>query len=80
MIDYFEEVKKIISRQFGLGEEMIEENPFLETDLNITELDMEDLVAKLEEKYQVKISQNTYSNFKQVSDIAAYLYEQVDQI
>lgn len=79
MVDYQEDVKKIIEKQFGLEEDSVEEDAFLETDLNITELDLEDLIAVLEDKYQISIPQEDYSKFKQVSDIAAYLYEHVDQ-
>lgn len=78
-MDYLEEVKKIIIKQFGLEEDMVEEDSDLENDLNITELDLEDLVSILENKYQIEIPQNIYSNFKQVSDIANYLYEHVDE-
>lgn len=79
MIDYSEEVKKIIEKQFGLEEDTVEEESFLEADLNITELDLEDLITVLEAKYEVTIPQEVYSNFKTVADIAAYLYEHVDQ-
>lgn len=79
MVDYLEEVKRLIEKQFGLEDESVEEDSFLETDLNITELDLEDLVSVLEDKYQITIPPQDYSKFKQVSDISAYLYEHVDQ-
>lgn len=79
MVDYLEDIKKIIAKQFGIEEEDIEEDSYLETDLNITDLDLEDLIAKLEDKYQIQIPQKVYSNFKQVTDIANYLYENADQ-
>ena len=79
MIDYSEEVKKIVEKQFGLEEDTVEEESFLEADLNITELDLEDLITVLETKYEIAIPQEAYSNFKTVADIAAYLYEHVDQ-
>lgn len=75
MIDYLEEVKKIIAKQFELEEDTIDEESFLESDLNITELDLEDLVAKLEDKYEVEIPLEVYTKFNTVSDIANYLYE-----
>lgn len=79
MVDYHEDLKKIISAQYGIDEEGVEEDSQLESDLNISELDMEDLVAILEKKYQISIPEEAYSKFKQVSDIATYLYENVDQ-
>lgn len=80
MIDYLEEVKKITEKQFGLEEGSVEEESFLEADLNITELDLEDLLAVLEDKYQITIPQQEYSKFKTIADISAYLYEHVDQV
>jgi len=41
---------------------------------------MEDLVTILEQKYQIAIPEEAYTNFKQASDIATYLYENVDQV
>ena len=79
MVDYFEDLKKIINTQYDIDEELIEEDSQLEQDLNISELDMEDLVAILEQKYQVSIPESAYSHFKVVADIATYLYENVDQ-
>lgn len=79
MVDYLEDVKKIITKQFGIEEAEIEEDSFLEGDLNITDLDMEDLIAQIEDKYQIEIPQKAWAGFKQVADIANYLYENADQ-
>lgn len=79
MVDFLEEVKKQIAEQFAIEEEDIEDDSFLETDLNITELDLEDLCAYFEDKYQISIPQNAYPKFKKVTDLADYLYENVDQ-
>ena len=79
MIDYLEDVKKTIAKQFQLEEDEFEEDSFLETDLNITELDLEDLVDVLQDKYQIQIPQEDYEKFKTVGDISNYLYEHVDQ-
>ena len=78
VIDYFEDVKKIIAKQFGLEEEDVEEETLLEADLNISELDLEDVVAILEEKYDVEIPQEVYTKFLKVGDIANFLYENAD--
>lgn len=79
MIDYFEDVKKIIAKQFEIDFDLIEEESFLLTDLNISELDMDDLIATIEDKYQLSIPSNTYLKFQKVEDIVTYLYENVDQ-
>lgn len=79
MIEYFEDVKKIISRQFDIEEDTIEEESFFLTDLNISELDLEDLISTIEDKFQIEIPQEEYLKFHQVADIVTYLYENVDQ-
>ena len=78
MVDFLEDIKKIISSQLGIPLGDIEEDTFLEADLNITDLEMEDLIATIEDKYEIKIPQNKISSFKTVSDIATYLYENID--
>lgn len=80
MIDYLEEVKKIISQQFNLDIDIIEEESFFSTDLNIAELDLEDIIAEIEDKFQIEIPQTVYSKFNQVSDLVNYLYENADQV
>lgn len=79
MIEYLEEVKNLISKLFELDYDSIEEESYLATDLNISELDLEDLIAAIEDKYQLEIPQEEYLKFHQVSDIVTYLYENVDQ-
>ena len=78
MVDYLEDIKKIISKQFGIPEEDIEEDSALETDLAITDLDMEDFIVILEEKYEIQIPEDQQTAFKKVSDIVTYLYDNVD--
>ncbi|OGD87228.1 hypothetical protein A2870_03715 [Candidatus Curtissbacteria bacterium RIFCSPHIGHO2_01_FULL_41_11] len=80
MVDYLEELKKLIVKQFGLEEDTVEEDSFLETDLNMTEFDLEDLIAQIEDKYEIEIPPNDYLKFKQVADIANYLYEHVTTV
>ena len=79
MVDYLEDIKKMIAKQFGINEEDIEEDSYLESDLDITDLDLEDLIAQIEDKYQIQIPHDVYSGFKRVADIANYLYENADQ-
>lgn len=80
MTDYLEEIKRMLAKQFELDEEEIDEEANLEADLNIAELDLEDFVETLENKYEITIPQEAYQEFHKVSDIAEYLYENVDQV
>ena len=78
MTDYFEDIKKLISNQFGIPEENIEEDSLLDEDLSITDLDLEDLIAQIQNKYEVEIPQEIVSSFKKISDIVSYLYENAE--
>ena len=76
--EIFEDLKKILHKEFGVEEDDIEEESYLDEDLNITELELEDLVPILEDKYNIKIEAEKIPAFKKVSDIVAYLYQNVD--
>ena len=78
MVDHLEDIKKLISDQFGIPQEDIEEDSYLEADLNIAELDLEDLIETIQDKYQIQIPAQKVSTFKKVSDIISYLFENID--
>lgn len=78
MTDYFEDIKKLIANQFGIPQENIEEDSLLDEDLSITDLDLEDLIAQIQNKYEVEIPQEIVSSFKKISDIVSYLYENAE--
>lgn len=77
--EILEDLKKIIHKQFAINREDIEEDASFDEDLNIAELDFEDLVATIEEKYNLKIAEEKIPTFKKVSDLVSYIYENVDQ-
>lgn len=77
--EIFDEIKKIIEKQFGIDGENIEEDMELDQDLNITDLEIEDLVSALEEKYDIKIPDEKANTFVKVSDIVAYVYENINK-
>lgn len=76
--EILEDLKKIIHKQFGTEEEEIEEDSYFDEDLNITDLELEDLISLLEDKYNVKVDPDKIQSFKRVSDLVSYLYENVD--
>lgn len=77
--EILEDLKKIIHKQFDIAAEDVEEDSSFDSDLNIAELDLEDLIATIEEKYNLKIEAEKITAFKKVSDLVSYLYENVDQ-
>lgn len=77
--EIFEDVKKIIEKQFGIDGENIEEDMELDQDLNITDLEIEDLVSAVEQKYDIKIPDEKATSFTKVSDLVTYVYENINQ-
>lgn len=82
MIDteILEEIKKIIERQFDIPAESIEDDAAFEEDLNISELDLEDLVDTLRTKYQIAIAHDKVKTFRRLSDLVEYIYETSQEI
>ena len=78
MAEYFEEIKRLISDQFGIPGENIEEDSLLDEDLSITDLDLDDLISLIQKKYEIEIPQSSISSFKKISDIISYLYENTE--
>lgn len=76
--EILEDLKKIIHKQFDIPEEDIEENSYFDQDLNISELEIEDLISQVEEKYNIKIPQEVIPSFKKISDLVDYLYENTE--
>lgn len=76
--EIFDNLKKIISKQFGISEEEIEEDSYFDSDLNITELEMDDLIAIAQEKFNITIPDDKLPSIKKVSDLVAYIYENAD--
>lgn len=76
--EILEELKNIIEKEFGIPKEHIEEDSNLDEDLNITDLEIEDLLTKVGETFRVKIPEEEYENFKKVQDLVTYIYENID--
>jgi len=75
MTDFLEEIIKLISNQFEIPEENIEEDSLIDEDLSITDLDLEDLINQIQIKYDIEIPQSKITSFKKVADIVSFLYD-----
>jgi len=78
MTDILEEIKKSLAHQFGLDPDDIEEDSLLDEDLSITDLDLEDFLSKIQEKYEITISAESAASFKKVSDIVNFIYDNAE--
>ena len=78
MTDILEEIKQIISTQFGIPVEKIQEDSLLDEDLSITDLDLEDFMGFVQKKYEINIDQEQFPSFKKVTDIVSCLYDNLE--
>ncbi|KKR78307.1 MAG: Acyl carrier protein [Candidatus Curtissbacteria bacterium GW2011_GWA1_40_9] len=77
--EILEEIKAIIEKQFGIEHENIEEDMELDQDLNITDLEIDDLISAIEYKYDIKIPEEKAADLVKVSDLVAYVYENINK-
>lgn len=75
-MNVLEQVKELISEQFGVEKNSVEESSHLQDDLNADPLSVADLVVSLEDKFNIKIPQEEIIRFNTVSDIVNYVEDQ----
>ena len=76
--EILEDIKKIIHKHFGIDQDKIEEESYLDSDLNITDIEIDDLIVILQEKYDIKFPKNSSLSFKKVSDLVTFIFENAD--
>ncbi|MDR1467328.1 MAG: acyl carrier protein [Oscillospiraceae bacterium] len=69
----FKKVKTILSEQFDVNEEEINEETNIEKDLNADSLDIADLLIAFEEEFNIEISDEDSEDIKTVGDLVAYV-------
>ena len=74
-LEVFEELKQMISNQFGVDENIIKmESSFME-DLAADSLDIVEFIMNIEKKFGVKISDDEMESFTKVEDVVKYIQE-----
>lgn len=71
--EIFENLKKMISEQFGVEEELIKKDSSLMDDLAADSLDIVEFIMNIEEKYEIKIPDEDVESFNKVDDIVKYI-------
>ena len=69
----FEKVKKLISEQLDVEEDVIKETSSITDDLGADSLDVVDLVMSIEDEFDVEIPEDQVENIKTVGDIVKYI-------
>lgn len=69
----FEKIKAILSEQFDVEDEIITLETDLIDDLGADSLDVSDLVASVEDEFEIEIPDEIIENMKTVGDICEYI-------
>lgn len=73
--EIFESLKKMISDQFGVDEDLIKKESSFMEDLAADSLDIVEFIMNIEEKFGVKISDDDIETFNNVEDVVQYILE-----
>lgn len=76
--EIFEDIRQIINKQFGVSKEKIEEESYFDSDLSISDIEMEDVISIVCEKYNLIIPEKVVPSIKKVSDLVNYIFENAD--
>lgn len=74
-VETTQKIKKLISNHLGTPTDELHREADLRQDLNAEELEVVDLLTKLEKEFQVDLSPEERKKFKTVGDIIDYFLE-----
>ncbi len=69
----FEKIKKIISEQLEVDQNIVTENASITGDLGADSLDLVDLAMSIEDEFDIELSDDALDKIKTVSDLVAYI-------
>ena len=76
-VDYKKKTKQIIAEKAGLEIEEVEESLYFEDDLNLSKLELIEILAELEEVFQIELMEEK-DNMETVQDLLDFVGEQVE--
>ena len=76
MATTYERLKKIVVEQLGVDEEEVKPEASFVDDLNADSLDLVELIAAVEDKYDVELSEERLDAMKNIGDLWVFLEEE----
>ena len=73
----FEKIKKIISEQLEVDQNIVTENASITGDLGADSLDLVDLAMSIEDEFDIELSDEALDKIKTVGDLVAYIEEKI---
>jgi acyl carrier protein len=74
---YFETIKAFIVAKFGIDAAEIHQDSFFEDDLNLSEVDLSEILLELEEVYKTDLMEEK-ENIESIEDLLDILTEKLD--
>jgi acyl carrier protein len=68
-----DKLKEILAAQFGLDEDIINENTDIAGDLGADSLDVVEMIMTLEDEFAITISDEAVADLKTVGDVVRYI-------
>ena len=79
MQDIFEQMKKIISEQFGVDESSVTENTSFEEDLGADSVDLVELVMAMEDEFKIgEVGEDELAGLSTVGDCVRFLNRKME--
>ena len=76
-VDYFSKIKKIIEAKFGVETHEIKHDSYFQDDLNMSELEITELLTDLEEELHVELIEDK-GNIESINDLLEILAEKLE--
>ncbi len=76
-VNYLKKIKDIMFEKFGVEPEEVEMDSYFTDDLNLSELEIDELLVELEESYHTNLVEDK-EEIKSVADLIELLSEKLD--
>ena len=78
MNEYIKRIIAIIIEKTGIDPEDITESSYFEEDLNIDELELMDIIAMVEEEYDITLEPEEKEKVSSVMDLVEFVFEKIE--
>ena len=78
MDKYLNRIIALIVEKTGVDPEEVSEESYLEDDLNISELELHEIIATLEEEYHIEFEEEEKEQVESVMDLVELIVEKID--
>lgn len=72
-MNVFEKIRKMVSKQFGVSEDMINENTRFIEDIEAKSLDLLEFIYDVEDAFDIVVEDDIIKSLKTVGDAARYI-------